>query len=51
MCVRAARGILILLAYALLPLYGVWILGGAVMDRWERVRRLHESGFALARRD
>ena len=38
---RVAQLILIVCAYLLLPLYALWILGGACMDKLERRRRGH----------
>jgi hypothetical protein len=37
--VAAVRFILIVLAYACLPIYGLWILGGAIADRRDRNSR------------
>ena len=36
---RLAQLVLIICAYLLLPLYALWILGGACMDKLERRRR------------
>jgi cytochrome c biogenesis protein CcdA len=36
---RVAQLLLIVCAYLLLPLYALWILGGACMDKLERRRR------------
>jgi cytochrome c oxidase assembly protein Cox11 len=36
--VAIARFVLIVLAYACLPLYGLWCAGGAIADRVERRR-------------
>jgi ABC-type nickel/cobalt efflux system permease component RcnA len=36
---RVAQLMLIVCAYLLLPLYALWILGGACMDKLERRRR------------
>lgn len=38
---RVAQLMLIVCAYLLLPLYALWILGGACMDKLERRRRGH----------
>jgi len=38
---RVAQLILIVCAYLLLPLYALWFLGGACMDKLERRRRGH----------
>ena len=38
---RVAQLLLIVCAYLLLPLYALWILGGACMDKLERRRRGH----------
>jgi len=36
--VDLVRRLMILTAFALLPLYGLWVAGGWVMDRRERKR-------------
>jgi hypothetical protein len=38
---QVAQLVLIVCAYLLLPLYALWILGGACMDKLERRRRSH----------
>ena len=38
---RVAQRMLIVCAYLLLPLYALWILAGAYMDKLERRRRGH----------
>ncbi len=40
---RLAQLVLIICAYLLLPLYALWILGGACMDKLERRRRGHKQ--------
>ncbi len=37
--IQIARAILILVAYLLLPFYGLWLLVGAAADRVERKRK------------
>jgi hypothetical protein len=38
---RVAQLLLIVCAYLLLPLYALWILGGACMDKLDQRRRGH----------
>jgi hypothetical protein len=39
MMVDLVRRLMILTAFALLPLYGLWVAGGAICDAMERKRR------------
>jgi hypothetical protein len=38
MAVDISRRLMILTAFALLPLYGLWVAGGAICDSRERKR-------------